>query len=135
MAVDANASAPPELVPPDILTVLRDSRRDAFVAEARSRPPFFEPISKSWIVAQPELCRELLASAEAPVVLLGRGALAAGAVAEIGELGRSLGAVFGTTVGGKGALESAGASTAEAADNAATHRAAPTRLRLTIFMW
>jgi thiamine pyrophosphate-dependent acetolactate synthase large subunit-like protein len=47
---------------------------------------------------------ELLANAQAPIVLLGRGALTAGAVDSIGDLGRRLGAAFATTVGGKGAL-------------------------------
>jgi acetolactate synthase-1/2/3 large subunit len=52
-----------------------------------------------------ERASELLANSHAPLVLLGRGAVQAGAVGAVGELGRRVGAVFGTTVGAKGALD------------------------------
>lgn len=44
------------------LTVYRSPDRDAFVAGIRDDPPFFEATTGAWIVAQPELCTQLLKS-------------------------------------------------------------------------
>ena len=44
------------------LTIFGSPERDAFVLEAQARGPFFEKTSNAWIVADPELCRQLLTS-------------------------------------------------------------------------
>jgi hypothetical protein len=46
-----------------MLTVARTAERDSFLAESRTRDPFFDTASAAWIVTQPELCKELVASA------------------------------------------------------------------------
>jgi cytochrome P450 len=44
------------------LTVYKDPFRDVFIEEARTTKPFFDRATRAWIVADPELCREMLVS-------------------------------------------------------------------------
>lgn len=44
------------------LTIYRQPERDAFLASARRSGPFFDRVTRAWIVADPELCREVLST-------------------------------------------------------------------------
>ena len=66
--------------------------RDVTQAPARVRPA---------PVAQLEAAARVLASATAPLVVIGRGVLAGTCVEAVLRLGRRIGAVFGTTLGGR----------------------------------
>lgn len=44
------------------LTVYRQAERDEFIDSARQSGPFFDRVTRAWIVADPDLCRELLSS-------------------------------------------------------------------------
>lgn len=48
--------------PYNYLTIYRQAERDAFLAAARMSAPFFDRVTRAWIVADPELCRELLST-------------------------------------------------------------------------
>lgn len=48
--------------PINYLTIYKDSSRDAFIGDARVNAPFFDRATRAWIVADPELCREMLVS-------------------------------------------------------------------------
>jgi cytochrome P450 len=44
------------------LTIYRQAERDEFIDSARQSAPFFDRVTRAWIVVDPELCRELLSS-------------------------------------------------------------------------
>lgn len=44
------------------LTVYRQPERDEFIESARKSGPFFDRVTRAWIVADPDLCRELLSA-------------------------------------------------------------------------
>ncbi len=44
------------------LTIYRQPERYEYLASARAAAPFFDRITRAWIVADPDLCRELLSS-------------------------------------------------------------------------
>ncbi|MDB5541568.1 MAG: hypothetical protein JWQ89_3295 [Devosia sp.] len=45
------------------VTVYKDPERDEFLASSRNSAPIFDKSTKAWIVTNPDLCRELLGSA------------------------------------------------------------------------
>ncbi len=48
--------------PYNYLTIYRQAERDEFLASARRSGPFFDRVTRAWIVADPDLCRELLST-------------------------------------------------------------------------
>lgn len=48
--------------PYNYLTIYRQAERDEFLAAARKSPPVFDRVTRAWIVADPDLCRELLSN-------------------------------------------------------------------------
>ncbi len=48
--------------PYNYLTIYRQVERDEFLASARESGPFFDRVTRAWIVADPDLCRELLSN-------------------------------------------------------------------------
>lgn len=44
------------------LTIYRQAERDEFIDSARKSGPFFDRVTRAWIVADPDLCREMLSS-------------------------------------------------------------------------
>lgn len=48
--------------PYNYLTIYRQAERDEFLASARKSRPSFDRVTRAWIVADPDLCRELLAN-------------------------------------------------------------------------
>lgn len=49
---------------PNFVTLHRDADRHEFFTADRAKKPFFDPLSKAWIVAEPAQCRELAASSK-----------------------------------------------------------------------
>ncbi len=51
-----------DLGPAAYLTVYKNPERDEFLKQSREGPPFYDHPTRAWIVTNPELCREMLAS-------------------------------------------------------------------------
>lgn len=49
--------------PYNYLTIYRQTQRDEFLTAARKAGPFFDRITRAWIVVDPDICRELLSTA------------------------------------------------------------------------
>jgi len=48
--------------PYNYLTIYRQAQRDEFLTTARKTGPFFDRVTRAWIVVDPDLCRELLST-------------------------------------------------------------------------
>lgn len=48
--------------PINYLTVYKDDDRDDFISVARQSAPHYDKVTRAWIIADPDLCRDMLAS-------------------------------------------------------------------------